>query len=374
MDAGIHDAAAADQLARAPPAAGRIDVVGVVIDVQGDHLAERALIEQLPGLAKHRRVAVGVGDHQHHARLPRRRDHLVRLGGGTGDRLLQQDMLAGRRRLPAPLQVQVVGQRQQHGVDGRVRQQFARVGIGVRLGNVGSGRAPPRPDRRRKSPGSQPGRRARAAPPRAGCGRCRPCRSCPPESSHRRACSCVCSCPVVRLWSTGSRQLETVHGDREARSGPRRLRICPPAHLAAVLLCRGDADCGDHVSSASRQRRRQTPRRRRRAAARHPGAIRGAEPAPQAGYGPRGPRRRARPHRAVFSRVLHRGPRPSERTEWFLRPLVAILRDLPAAGCHRDVVCVCGRRHCRGRSSSPTCRCVQASLSPTVDPGVGGVS
>ena len=121
-----------------------------------------------------------------------------------------------------------------------------------------------------------------------------------------------------------------------------------PAHLPSVLLCRGDADCGGHVSSVSRQRRRQTPRRRRRPAARHPGAIRGAEPAPQAGYGPRGPRRRARPHRAVFSRVLHRGPRPSERTEWFLRPLVAILRDLPAAGCHRDVVCVCGRRHCRG--------------------------
>ena len=51
MDAGIHDAAATNQLARSPPATGRIDVVGVVIDVQRDYLAERALVEQPPGLA-----------------------------------------------------------------------------------------------------------------------------------------------------------------------------------------------------------------------------------------------------------------------------------------------------------------------------------
>ena len=69
---------------------------------------------------------------------------------------------------------------------------------------------------------------------------------------------------------------------------------------------------------------------------------------PKLDYGTRGPRRRARPHRAVFSGVLHRGPRQRERTDRFLRPLVAILGDLPAAGCHRDVVCLCGRRHCRG--------------------------
>ena len=50
--------------------------------------------------------------------------HLPRLGAAHGERLLAEDVLACLRRLDRPLGVEVVGERDVHGIDRRVVEQI----------------------------------------------------------------------------------------------------------------------------------------------------------------------------------------------------------------------------------------------------------
>ena len=141
------------------------------------HLAQAAIGDQLPDDVVVRQEAAPHRLHRHHTRRRGRIQHLAGLRGGLGERLLDQDVLAGRDRQQGVVAMLGVRARHVHRLHHRVLDEFLVAAVGVPD-------TPPPGECRRRDLGCG----SRPRPPAARCessprgrtrGRCRPARGCP---------------------------------------------------------------------------------------------------------------------------------------------------------------------------------------------------
>ena len=104
------------------------DVVGIDVvigeeDLHREQITDGPFGEQPAHLDPQRVQPVHERLHQEHPGVLGRLHHPPRLGAAHGERLLAEDVLACLRRLDRPLGVEVVGERDVHGIDGRVVEQ-----------------------------------------------------------------------------------------------------------------------------------------------------------------------------------------------------------------------------------------------------------
>jgi hypothetical protein len=103
---------------------GRIQVAVREERLDGLELADRTVANELAHLDPQRVQPVHEGLHEEHACGLAAVDHLLGLGGRHRQRLLAQHVLAGRRRPQRPRRMEVVGQRDVHGLDVRIVEEL----------------------------------------------------------------------------------------------------------------------------------------------------------------------------------------------------------------------------------------------------------
>ena len=172
----VAQGAGAGQLLLQPPDEREVGVGDPVLEIDRPpvpHLADGAVVDQLLGELHRGHLAVVVVDDRDGARLPRRLQHLARLGEIVRQRFLADDVLPGRQRGQHDVLVGIARGRDVDELD--IRPLHQRVVVGL----------VPLPAERLAPPPSPPPRPARRWPPSAAADRRR--RNARPAGTHSNA-------------------------------------------------------------------------------------------------------------------------------------------------------------------------------------------